>query len=321
MEKPKVGKIEKLIVGSTYRTLQRLNPLTYIYEPKITKETKECCDKNCILMDGHFHDFFSDGDSSPDHMTEVPYRRGIKVISGSNHNTLEHWDYYKEIEKKYPDLVYIPGIEIETKEGDLVAWFPSYRCKDFKVVKDLTIAKKFSAKEAIAKVHKAGGVIIAPHPNKYRGIGLRNVYLLKDSLDGVEEINAEAGEYNSLGKKLGLPSFGNSDAHSKINVGSAFSKLPKEYFKDLFDENGNITNKDEFRGRVMDLVKDDKVIMRGMDSSPRIIPCLAVKSSFEENIAKTTCANPFSLWLKVVEYFFDKPKAVAKRLSACLEKE
>jgi hypothetical protein len=321
MEKPKVGKIEKVLVGSTYRGLQRLNPLTYYYEPKITKEIKQCKDEKCIVFDGHFHDFFSDGDSSPEHMTDVSYRRGIRVISGSNHNTLEHWDYYKEAEKKYPDLVYIPGIEISTKDGDLVAWFPSYRCKEFKSVKDLTVEKGFSAEEAIAKVHKAGGVVIAPHPNKYRGIGLRNVYLLKDRLDGVEEINAEAGEQNSLGKKFGLPSFGNSDAHCKSNVGSAFSKLPKEYFKDLFDENDNVTNKDEFRGRVIDLVKDDKVIMRGMESSPRISPCLAVKSSFEENIAKTAYTNPFSLWLKVVEYFLDKRKVVAKRLTTCLERD
>jgi predicted metal-dependent phosphoesterase TrpH len=321
MEKPKVGKFEKLVVGSTYRLLQRLNPFTYYYDPKITKETKECSDKNHILFDGHFHDFFSDGDSSPEHMADVSYRRGIKIISGSNHKTLEHWEYYKEVEKKYSDLVYIPGIEISAKEGDLVAWFPNYRCKEFKIVKDLTSEKKLSAKEAIAKVHKAGGVVIAPHPNKYRGIGLRNVYLLKERLDGVEEINAEAGENNSLGKKLGLPSFGNSDAHSKINVGSAFSKLPKEYFKDCFDETGKIIDKDKFRRKVIDLVKDEKVIIRGMQEPSRITPCLAVKSSFEENIAKTTYANPFSLWLKGIEYSFDKIKAVAKRLTACLEKE
>jgi len=322
MEDVKVGNVEKKAVGSVYRLLQRLNPFTHYYESVITQRVKKCSNENYLNFDGHFHDIFSDGDSTPEHMLDVCHRRNIKVASADNHNTVEHWNYYQEAEKNYPDLVYIPGIEVSTQSGDIIAWFPSYRCKDFKNAKALTEEKRLSTEEAIAKIHRAGGVAIAPHPNKYRGIGLRELKILEeeDRIDGVEEINTEAGEYNLLGKRFRLPSFGNSDAHSKINVGSAFSKIPKEYFKDCYEESGRI-DKDKFRQKLIEMVRDEKVIIRGMESPSRIIPCLAVKSSFEENIGKTTYANPFSVMLKLTEYFFDKNKVVAKRLASCLKKD
>jgi predicted metal-dependent phosphoesterase TrpH len=316
MEEVKVHPIEKKVIGTVYRMLQRLNPFTYYYVPIISNKTKECSDEEHINADFHWHSIFSDGDPTPEHSVDTCYKRNIKVGSGSDHCTLEHWNYYREAEKMYPDFVYIPGIEVATNAGDLIALFPSYECKELECVKDLVSKEKISIEETINKVHEAGGVVIAPHPNKYRGIGLRKLKELKDKLDGVEEINIEAGEHNYLGKSLGLTSIATSDAHSKINLGSGFSKLPKSYFKDCYDKSGKIIiDKDKFRNNVIDLIKDEK-------SSPgRIIPCEAVNSLFEENIAKTTYANPFSLWLKVVEYFFDKRKVVAKRLTACLKKE
>ena len=317
MERPKVGRYEKTLVRATFRTLQRINPLTYVYEKIITEKIKECSNEHYIVSDGHVHDFFSDGDSSPDHMVDVAYRRGIKIGLGGNHDTTIHWDYYKEAEEKYPDFVYIPGIEISTTEGDILAHFPSYDCKNHPAVKYLVSGIKLSAEETIDKIHEAGGIAIAPHPNKNRGIGLRKLGKLKDKLDAVEEINIGAGERNILGRTFSLPSVGNSDAHSKINVGSAVSKLDKEYFKDCY-ENGKV-DRVKFRGKYIDLVRNEKLLINVAHISS-IIPYDTVKSSFEENIEKTTYWNPFLDILRFTEYFIDKNKLVARRLEACLKK-
>jgi hypothetical protein len=319
MERPRVGKVERKLIGTTYRLLQRLNPLVHYYEKKISDEIGNY--NGGINFDDQMHSIYSDGDSTPEHIFNVSSRRGIETFAITDHDTTEHWDSCERAEKIYPNSVNIPAIEVYSKEGDILAYFPSYKCKDLESVKALTKGRRLDVEKVIDMIHDAGGVAVAAHPDKTRGVGLKEMILLsKSKIDGIEEINTEAGthEYRPLGECLGIASTAGSDAHSKINIGSAFTIIPKDCYESSLEE-GKL-NKDRFRRNFIECVKEErKRIKEGLE--PELRPILAVRSGFEQNLGKTTYANPFSTALKVVEYFLDKDKKVAKRLEACLEKD
>lgn len=314
MREVKVHPLEKKLVGSTYRLLQRLNPLLYYYGNKITEETKKY--SSGTNLDDQIHSIYSDGDCTPEHIFNICEKRGIEAFAITDHDTIEHWDSCERAEKKYSSVVNIPAIEVSTRGGDLLAYFPTYKCKNSKPVKKLVEGKKLSLSETIRLVHKAGGIVIAPHPDRTRGIGLRElIKLSKNQLDAVEEINVEAGEneYAYFGKSLHIASTAGSDSHSKTNIGSAFTNIPEECYKNSF-ENGKL-NKDMFRKEIFRCIKED------IGSERRLKPVLAVKSGFEQNVSKFNYANLFVTLMRVSEYFFDPQKKVARRLEACLESE
>jgi len=316
MKRPEVGKFEKNMVNFTYRTFQRLNPLIYVYEPIISKETKKY--SKGINLDGQSHSIYSDGDTTPSHEFKIFHRRGIEAFALTDHDTTEHWESCKRAESKYPSTVNIPAIEISTRGGDILGYFPSYDCKNHPAVKELASGKKHSIEETIDLIHEAGGIAIAPHPNKSRGIGLRELVILSDKLDGVESINTEAGENEceTIGQRLGIACIGSSDSHCKVTKGSAFTYIPNDCYKNSF-ENGKL-NKDKFRSDLLNCIREERPrIKEGLP--PNLKPVRAIRSGIEQNIGKTSYFNPFLIMLKFTEYFLDKNKAVAKRLETCLE--
>jgi hypothetical protein len=316
MERPQVGKIEKKVVNFAYRTFQRLNPLIYIYEPIISKETKKYSEGTNV--DGQSHSIYSDGDTTPDHEFKIFHRRGIEAFALTDHDTIQHWKSCERAELKYPNTVNIPAIEISTRGGDILGYFPSYDCKNHPAVKELASGKKYSIEKTIDLIHEAGGVAIAPHPNKSRGIGLRELIILSNKLDGVEAINTEAGENEceTIGQHLGIACIGSSDSHCKVTKGSAFTHMPDDCYKNSF-ENGKL-NKDKFRRGFLDCIREERPrIKEGLP--PKLKPFRAISSGIEQNIGKTSYSNPFLVMLKFTEYFLDKDKTVAKRLEACLE--
>jgi predicted metal-dependent phosphoesterase TrpH len=316
MEKPKVGKIEKFLVKNTYTLFQKLNPFLHYYGDKINPEIKR--QSKGINIDIHNHSIYSDGSSTPNENVRTVYERGLEGMGATDHDTTEHWESYEEAEKKYPKFVVIPGIEVTTKGGHIVAYFPDWECKDHKAVKKLVSRKRLSIKETIDLIHEAGGVASAAHPDKMSGIGLRELeyFCINGDLDAVEEINVEAGSNReTLGKRYKVASLAGSDAHSEVSTGFAFVNVSQGCWEECM-ENGK-PNKDKFRKVIIKCIDEEGL---KDDASRKLTPYIAVRSGLEQNVSKTVYAtNPFALLIKPVEYFFDKNKVVAKRLEACLE--
>jgi predicted metal-dependent phosphoesterase TrpH len=64
--------------------------------------------------DFHTHSTFSDGVLSPSELVDLAYRRGVRVMSLSDHDTTDGLPEAFEAAARYPDFTLIPGIEMST---------------------------------------------------------------------------------------------------------------------------------------------------------------------------------------------------------------
>ncbi len=64
--------------------------------------------------DLHTHSTFSDGVLSPTDLIDLAYRRGVRIMSLTDHDTIEGLPEALAAAARYPDLPLIPGVEIST---------------------------------------------------------------------------------------------------------------------------------------------------------------------------------------------------------------
>lgn len=177
------------------------------------------------LADLHIHTVYSyDGTASVPAVLVQAKKVGLDVIAITDHDeikgALKAFDLAPEF-----GIEVIPGIEITTAEGDLLALFVTQKIKPGQ-----------SLLETILNVGEAGGICIAPHPMA-RGAGMKSLSgasilraldhpVASRILIGIETYNATAldRESNHLAQKLWeecppIAQVGNSDAHVSHAIG------------------------------------------------------------------------------------------------------
>jgi predicted metal-dependent phosphoesterase TrpH len=131
---------------------------------------------------------------------------------------------------------FIPGVEVTTLEGHVVALFVEQPVPSLRRVED-----------TIEAVHRQGGVCFVPHPMNWltRSIGpgtFDRLARLRDDgvwFDGIELANpnpmsrlflAKARRHN---QRYGLPAVGASDAHFALAIGSGYTEFDGSSAADL----------------------------------------------------------------------------------------
>lgn len=183
-------------------------------------------------IDFHCHSRFSaDGVSEPEEMVRVAKRKGLNGFALTDHNTSAGIDYFEQIGLIRKDglavdnLLIIPGQEITTKEGHLLAL--GIKLPDLKGIPAL---------DAIALIHSMGGLAIAPHPFDYFRAGIRKRVLDQLPLDGIEVFNAAVTfkrcnqKAQAYAKERKLPMISASDAHDADVIGTAYTVVDAEEF-------------------------------------------------------------------------------------------
>jgi predicted metal-dependent phosphoesterase TrpH len=162
---------------------------------------------------------------------------GLDVIAITDHDEISGALKALEFAPSH-GIEVIPGIEITTAEGDLLA-FNILR----KVERDLPLI------ETILKVGDLGGFCIAPHPMA-GGLGMKSLSsysimkALRDhdvaqTLIGIETYNATAIDKMSnhyahiLGEHLNIARLGNSDAHIVKTIGMGMTEFAGHTATDL----------------------------------------------------------------------------------------
>ena len=171
------------------------------------------------LADIHLHTIYSyDGTASLSAVLNRAKQIGLDVIAITDHDEIRGALKAMELAPSY-GVEEIPGIEITTADGDLLAFF----IKE-KVDAGLSLIK------TVLRVREQGGVCIAPHPmaggmgmkslNGYTILNaLRDPYVV-DTLIGIETYNATCIDRVSnhyahiLASNLEIAHVGNSDAHT-----------------------------------------------------------------------------------------------------------
>ncbi len=178
------------------------------------------------LMDLHIHSCYSThwlwGYScltTPEEIVSEAIKKGLKVISISDHDSIKGGQLGKKISKK-KNLIVIPSIEITTKDGHFIGLN----------VNEL-VPKGLTAEETVDKIKEQGALALAPHPTFYfNSLGAEKVKELK--LDAVEAFNARCKDTNKsaqdLAIELNLPITGGSDAHAVSEIGNGVSITENE---------------------------------------------------------------------------------------------
>ena len=177
------------------------------------------------LADLHIHTIYSyDGTAPVAAVLNRAKEVGLSVIAITDHDEIKGSLKAFDLAPQF-GIEVIPGIEITTAEGDLLALFVTEK-----------IQPNLSLIETILKVGEAGGICIAPHPMA-RGMGMKSlsrtsiVQAMQHPeasriLLGIETYNATAldRESNVHAQALAaehpdLTQVGNSDAHTLQAIG------------------------------------------------------------------------------------------------------
>jgi len=176
------------------------------------------------LADLHLHTIYSyDGTATVPAVLRRAKEIGLDVIAITDHDEIGGALEALQIAYQY-GLEVIPGIEITTAEGDLLALFITEK-----------VEAGLSLEETLLKVGKLGGVCIAPHPMA-GGMGMKSLSglsILKalanqeaaQTLIGIEVYNGTAIDRISnryariFANRLSIAQTGSSDAHVLDTIG------------------------------------------------------------------------------------------------------
>lgn len=196
------------------------------------------------LADLHMHSTFSDGLATVEAILYyASAHTDLDVIAITDHNTLAGAREAMRLAPQFRVAV-IPGVEISTREGDLLALFVTE-----------PVAAGMSFVDTARRVRAVGGLPFAPHPFDVlaKGVGARRLRAIQRDhpglMAGIEVINGSLltpfgnRRAEKLRWELGLPGIGNSDAHMLEDIGigrTVFSgSTPAELRVAL--ENGHVT--------------------------------------------------------------------------------
>lgn len=170
-----------------------------------------------LKLDLHLHSKYSeDGSGSPQEIIKSLQKKGLNGAAFTDHNTVEGG--LKALKTKPKDFVVIPGVEISTKDGHILALN----------VKE-NIPRDLSVEETVDKIINLGGTPIVPHLfRNMSGIKEPNLKKLNKTIDAIEVFNACSIPQTNLktanvAKKYNLGGTGGSDSHSPEYAGFAYT--------------------------------------------------------------------------------------------------
>ena len=145
---------------------------------------------------------------------------GFHGFALTDHNTVDGHAQLASLRGRFPDLVLVPGVEISTDEGHLLAYGIS-----------LAPPSRLPVAQTIEWVRDRGGVCVLAHPFRFsHGVG--RVVAEGACVTAIETVNG----HNSPGanrraadvaKRRGLGATAGSDAHQPADLGRAFTEFPE----------------------------------------------------------------------------------------------
>ncbi len=172
-----------------------------------------------LKLDLHIHSQYSeDGSGNILEISKILKKKGLDGMAITDHNTIEGGLSGLRVASK--DFFVIPGIEISTKDGHIIALN----------VKE-NIPRNLTIEETVENIIDIGGLPIVPH--LYRtlsGIKEKKLKKIKNKVPAIEVFNSCSVLKTNLktmeiAKKYKLGGTGGSDSHIPSLVGEAYTLL------------------------------------------------------------------------------------------------
>ena len=164
-------------------------------------------------VDLHIHTRYSpDSRSRPEDIIKRAVTLGLGAIAVTDHDSLKG---AAAATKLAPDsLIVVPGMELKTEKGDLLALFVSQEVR----------SKTFA--DAVDEIRSDDGIAIVPHPGESPKMTRRDIALA----DGLEVFNATLSPRDNrrsleYATELRMPGFSSSDAHLVMEIGNGTTRV------------------------------------------------------------------------------------------------
>jgi len=170
-----------------------------------------------LKLDLHVHSKYSeDGEGTPKEIIKSLKKRGLQGIAITDHNAVE--GSLNAIKVAPKDFIVIPGVEISTKDGHMIA-----------LDINENIPRGLSIQETVDKIIELGGTPIVPH--LYRnmsGIKKEKLKIIINKISAIEVFNACSVPQSNLkmvktAEEFNLGGTGGSDAHEPEYAGLGYT--------------------------------------------------------------------------------------------------
>lgn len=170
-----------------------------------------------IKLDIHIHSQYSeDATGSPKEIIKAAQKKGLQGISITDHNNLKGTLKARDIAPK--NFIVIPGVEISTKDGHLLA-----------LNVETSLPAHLPLIETIEKIWEIGGIPIVPHLfRNMSGVKKEKLKTIQHDIPAIEVYNACSLPKTNLkvaqvAKEFHLGGTGGSDAHDPLYAGYAYT--------------------------------------------------------------------------------------------------
>ncbi|HJW96597.1 MAG TPA: PHP domain-containing protein [archaeon] len=174
-----------------------------------------------MRLELHCHSHYSrgkkiptEGIDSPSDIVKAANALGLDGLALTDHSTNRGWKEAEDEARKL-GLLFIPGIEISSREGHIIG----LGLNDH-------IRSGLSAEETIERIREQGAVSVAVHPFDLRRDGTGRLAGKADVIESFNSMNLD-GFSNRLARrfaeKAGKPMAAGSDAHTKEMVGQCIN--------------------------------------------------------------------------------------------------
>jgi len=177
-----------------------------------------------IKLDLHIHSHYSeDAAGSPNEIIKSLKKKGLQGMSITDHNTIK--GSIKALKVAPKDFIVIPGIEISTAEGHILA---------LNVKED--IPRKLSISETVDRIIDEGGIPIIPHLfRNMSGIKKAKLKNIQQKIHTIEVFNSCSQPKTNLktakvAKEFNLGGTGGSDSHDPLYAGYGYTIIDTNDF-------------------------------------------------------------------------------------------
>ena len=174
-----------------------------------------------LRADLHLHTNASpDSMVTPDALVKCCQKKDINCIAVTDHNTM---DAVAAVQRVAPFRV-IAAEEIKTSEGEIIGYFLRE-----------AIPPRLSPEETVGRIKAQGGLVCVPHPfDRLRREPLHVKALMRvlPQVDMIEALNARVTVSSdnrravAFAAQNNLPCSAGSDAHSLLEIGTAYIEMP-----------------------------------------------------------------------------------------------